>query len=132
MSKQASKQAKSDWVEVNPGRVGIDEDNPVFEGTYMGSYIIRRENDAGEMTDGLVHRFDCDGRQTDLWGSAAIDKRLPSYADGTEMRLEYRGKSSGKGGRQFKAISIYVRPDAKTVSKANVKGRLDEQVELPF
>lgn len=84
-----------------------------FNGTYIRS-------ETPKWVDSMIHYFRTADTQAILgvWGSAAIDRTMPTIPSGTYCELEYLGTTPLKSGQVMKNIDIRVPQGTKTLVPA--------------
>ncbi len=88
--------------------------------SFEGFYVEAREVDTKFGTR-AVHVFeDMDGKQTEVWGTARLTRRLEG-AETFWVRLEYAGPSTDKHGNKAHDVRVFADEDR----------RRHEQQELP-
>lgn len=100
------------WQEVQPANTQSDR-APIWnfqdQGPLVGKYIDTL-NDIGRNNSNL-HKFEVNGDQWAVWGTAVLDSRLRSIALQTEVMVEYHGKKINRStGRSFHDFKVYTKP----------------------
>ena len=92
------------WEEITPDRNDTWDfsENPEFVGEYMG----KREN-VGKNNSILYTFIGKDKTPVNVWGSAVLDTRLSTLKGGELVKIVYKGKVEGEGGRTYKDFEVF-------------------------
>lgn len=91
----------------------------MLEATYECTITEINNKGKTRLLHQVVPRQPIEGAERILvWGNYSVDRTLPTLAEGTRIRLTYKGKQQQKEGRTLKLIDIEFPTNTKRVQSA--------------